>query len=132
MNNRSAVEERFFIPKPIPTARTKKDKNGNTFPVYLDARGKPMMWSGDFPIPEIGSRVYIKLNGIGWAIVKGYFESCGYVGLMTLASNPPNWLRNQQEREKLEGRIPDWRKAGIGCEFGAELSLARPRSAATR
>lgn len=115
------MTERFFIPAPTPTDRTETTTMGGTFPVYLDADGKPMKWSGKFPLPAIGARVYILLNSIGWATVKGYFESSGYVGVMTLAEKPPKWLRDQRERELLSGRdMPQWRKDGIGCEFGAE------------
>lgn len=117
--------ERFFILTPTPTDKTKKDNNGNEFPVYLDASGMPMMWSGDFPIPAIGTRVYIRLNSIGWGVVKGYFESCGYVGVMTLPENPPKWLRDQQRRNNNAGS-PQWMREGIGCEFGSELSLNAP------
>lgn len=108
------------------------DDEPSTFPVYLDASGMEMMWSGDFPIPPIGSRVFVLMNGIGWAIVKGYFESYGYVGLMTLPTKPPKWLREQQRRERNDPMTPRWSKEGIGCEFGNELSLKRPKKASSQ
>lgn len=123
--------ERFFILTPTPTNETKKDRAGNEFPVYLDASGHPMMWSAAFPLPAIGSRVFVTLNGIGWAVVKGYFESCGYVGLMTLPTKPPKWLRDQVKRHAKNGSAPKWIVEGIGCEFGAEVILKRPARSAT-
>jgi hypothetical protein len=103
------LTERFFIPTPAPTGRTETvkypDGTGRDFPIYLDAHETPMKWSGDFPIPAVGSRVFITMNGIGWAFVVGFFESCGYVGLMTKPINPPQWLRDQQKRELKEDRM---------------------------
>lgn len=124
------MTERFFIPAPTPTDQKAKDSSGNEYPIYLDAFGMQMKWSGDFPIPAAGTRVFITMNGIGWAVVKGYFESAGYVGLMTLPTNPPKWLRDQRKRDLKSGRqMPDWMIEGIGCEFGAEMSLKRPKKA---
>jgi hypothetical protein len=126
--------EKFFILTPTPTDRTETVNHGdgtkNDFPVYLNAEGKPLKWSGKFPIPAVGSRVYVTMNGIGWAIVKGFFESCGYVGLMTLPVGPlPKWYKDQRRRERKEPNYaskPKWIKEGIGCEFGNELALEKP------
>jgi hypothetical protein len=117
--------ERFFIATPIPSLEIKTDSDNNTFPVYLNEKGKPMMWSGAFPVPAIGSRVFIKMNNIGWAVVKGYFESCGYVGVMTLPVNPPAWLREQLNEPK-GPNCPDWVREGVGREFRSELTLQEP------
>lgn len=104
------------------------------FAVYMDENGNPLKWSANFPLPEIGSRVYIILNRIGWAVVKGYFAEAGYLGVMTLATNPPKWLRDQRKRNQKDPRFvnsPDWVKEGIGCEFGAEIQLNPPAGAQT-
>jgi hypothetical protein len=119
-------KERFFIAPPVPTSETKKDDNDNLLPVYLDERGDPMLWSGDFPLPTIDSRVFIKVNNIGWALVKGYYASGGYVGVMTLPISPPVWLCEQWLEEQKNPSSSEWVKQGIGCEFGSELSLAEP------
>jgi hypothetical protein len=116
--------ENFFIPQPLPTGATKQGPNGQ-LPTYKCA-GFPseMMWSGKMPLPAIGDRIYITMNSIGPAIVKGYFESEGYVGVMTLALNPPKWLQDQRKREAKDPRYmskPTWVKEGIGCEFGTEI-----------
>ena len=119
------MDERFLIPKPMPTNETETDGSA-TFSIYLSGSGERLKWSGDFPLPEVGSRVYVVMNHIGWAIVKGYFESAGYVGVMTLAVDPPQWLRAQREKEKRDpkyAKLPRWAKEGIGCEFGAEICL---------
>lgn len=122
------MDERFLIPKPIPTNET-ETVGSSTFSIYLNETGERLKWSGDFSLPEVGSRVYVSMNHIGWAIVKGYFESAGYVGVMTLAVDPPKWLRAQCEREKRDPKYakqPQWAKEGIGCEFGAEMCLQQP------
>ena len=121
------MKERFFIPAPTPTDRT-ETVNDIAFPVYLDG-DKPMKWSGSFPVPPIESRIWIRMNRIGWAIVKGYFESCGYVGVMALPEDPPKWLLDQRRREKKEPGYadrPQWYKDGIGCFFGNEMALEQP------
>jgi hypothetical protein len=127
------LQERFFILTPTPTDQTEpvkySDGTSKDFPVYLDASGKPMKWSGSFPIPAIGARVYVTMNRIRWAVVKGYFDSEGYVGVMTLPTRPPKWLRDQRKRAQKEpgyANRPKWVKEGIGCEFGSEISLKRP------
>ncbi len=125
------TNERFFIETPIPTSKMKSDSEGSKFLLYLNEKGKGMMWSADFPLPAIGSRVFIRMNSIGWAVVKGYFESFGYLGVMTLPINPPAWLRAQQQEDKKDPKCPNWAKAGIGCEFGSELSLQEPDVAAS-
>lgn len=130
-NPETTMAERFFILTPTPTDKTETIESGTTFPVYLDATGMPMKWSGDFPIPPVGSKVWVKMNSIGWAVVKGYFESHGYVGLMTLPTKPPTWLRKQMkndlaEESRGETKLAPWMREGIGCEFGNELSLKRP------
>ncbi len=112
------MTERFFILTPTPT-----DQQADGFPVYLDAEGKPMKWSGKFPIPAIGTTVNIRLNGIGLAEVKGYFESCGFVGVMTLPKNPPRWLVKQNREDCKDKRRPQWYREGIGCEFGNEIEV---------
>lgn len=123
------MSERFFIPTPTPTTRTKTDPllPGEAFPVYLDAEGVEMMWSGNFPLPAIDNQVFVKMNKIGWAVVVGYFESHGYVGVMTDPIDPPKWLRKQIKSCQNDPKVPKWAKEGICCEFGNELSLKKPK-----
>jgi hypothetical protein len=133
------MTERFLIPTPIPTPRIETvkypDRSSKDFAVYLDESGRPMKWGASFPIPTIGSRVFIVMNGIGWAFVEGYFESDGYLGVMTRATNPPRWLQEQRRREAKDPHYhtwPNWRKEGIGCEFGSEIRLERPATKAVK
>lgn len=114
----------FMIDKPMPV---RPAATNGQMGLYRDASGVEMKWSAPFPLPAIGDRVYITLNSIGWAHVKGYFEEAGYLGVMTLATRPPAWLRDQLRRDQLSGHhLPDWRNRGIGCEFGAEITLTKP------
>ena len=115
-------EEVFFIAQPIPT---------DDPTVYLDGESRrPLKWSGTFPIPAVGTKIFVTMNGIGWAYVKGYFYSetqpATYVGVMTLATKPPTWLRRQQRENAKRNDMPQWLRAGIGCEFGTEIALKRP------
>ena len=125
------TKARFLIPTPTPAGKTtyKLDGKDVEYAAYLDADGNVMRWSASFPLPAIGSRIYITMNGIGWATVTGYFEQHGWLGVMTKAEDPPRWLKQQNEAEKHDPRYadaPEWRKDGIGCEFGTEIALDKP------
>lgn len=123
------MTEQFFIAKPTPTDKPVQD-GGATFAGYRTADGRTLKWSGKLPLPEVGQRIYITMNGIGWAVVKGYFESEGYIGVMTLATRPPKWLRDQRQRDIKSGRpMPGWMLEGIGCEFGTEIFAEAPSPA---
>ncbi len=111
----SKLIEKFFIPRPEPT-----DKVIDNFTVYVTQDGEELKWSAKFPLPAIGSRVRITLNSIGPAVVKGYFSSAGFLGVMTKATKPPKWLVAQQKRDT--SNIA-WIREGIGCEFGSEIIL---------
>ena len=116
---------RFFIDKPTPAGV--KDEG---FALY-DFEGERLRWSAPFPLPAIGTRVYITMNSIGWATVEGFFAEDGYLGVMTKAENPPQWLREQRQRAatRYTPETPEWLKRGIACEFGAEIALAQPTAA---
>lgn len=127
---------RFFIPKPTPTEQP--IAAAERFGIYLNDRNEALSWSGTFPLPDIGSRVFITMNNIGWARVVGYFQQDGdkevFLGVMTKATNPPAYLREQRARDRKKARagdknMPQWVLDGIGCEFGAELALKRPKPA---
>ena len=142
------MRERFFILTPTPTEKTictaEREANGlpkdSAFGRYLDASGEPMKWSGTFPLPAIGDRVYLRINSIGWGYVKGYAEVEGFLGLMVEPLDPPAWyikqgnaqreehaqaLRMTEEKRKIERLrlYPKWILDGFACVFGAEISL---------
>lgn len=106
--------EKFFIPAPAPTNDPKE---------FTSADGRPLKWSGSVPPPSIGSEIHVTMNGIGPAIVTGYFESEGWLGIMMLPINPPKWLVQQRKSNRTSGGLP-WQKAGIGCVFGVEFKTA--------
>jgi hypothetical protein len=110
----------FFIPRP-PEA----DGTG-TFMVYRTEVGEDLKWSASFPLPQIGDRIQITMNGIGEAEVMGYFKEGGVLGVMAKALLPPKWLKDQRDKERNSSSfdsLPTWRKEGIGCQFGAEIAL---------
>lgn len=119
------MTEHFYIATPTPTP-TKL----NGFRTYQDPEtGRLMMWSAKFDLPKIGETVHITMNSIGAATVVGYFASPGnaaetewYVGIMTRATNPPEWLRKQNQAGANRMDRPQWWRDGIGCEFGTEIS----------
>lgn len=122
--------ERFFIDTPVPTNRKGTGDNSHCT-IYLEQHtSRELLWSADFPLPKVGSRVFINMNHIGWAEVKGYFESDtqhgAYLGVMTKATNPPAWLKAQQRDTAKDMSKPQWMRDGIGCEFGTEIRLSNP------
>lgn len=121
------VVEKFFIERPVFTGRmTERTDMMPPMLVYADSEGQELKWSATFALPEIGQRIYVTMNGIGYAEVKGYFSSDGYVGVMTLAENPPKWLVKQNARDRNDASKPRWYRDGIGCEYGVEISLDKP------
>jgi hypothetical protein len=96
------------------------------FALYYNDDGDLLKWSASFPLPQAGDHITITMNGIGPAVVVGFFEENGYVGVMTKATNPPKWLVDQRKRDKerqdWESK-PKWYRDGIGCVFGVEVAL---------
>lgn len=119
------MKAKFFIDMPTP-AGVKDDG----FALY-DSGEERLRWSAPFPLPAIGTRIYITMNSIGWATVEGFFAEDGYLGVMTKAENPPEWLRQQRQRAatRYTSETPEWLKRGIGCEFGAEIALEQVKTA---
>lgn len=116
------MTERFFIPQPVAdgTAEYTFDKRTETLPAYRDADGATLIWASrnGMPLPAVGDKVTITMNGIGPATVVGYFASDDFLGVMTKALAPPAWLRRQSKQER---DAPQWVRDGIGCEFAGEI-----------
>jgi hypothetical protein len=126
-----AYRERYFLAQPIPTDQTDTTTiPGQTLAIYLDGESRqPMKWSAKFPLPTVGTRVFVTMNSLGWAKIVGYWEGCDWLGVMTKLEKPPTWLRKQRDRELRGPRaafLPQWAKDGIGCETGTEFLLAKP------
>jgi hypothetical protein len=120
------MQERFFIPQPTPVrpvcVETGPQSNNDTsFGMYTEANGSPLKWSGRYPLPDVGARINVHMNGIGAAIVHGYFESEGFLGVMAKATRPPAWLRKQLAKDKNNPDALPWRREGISCFFGTEI-----------
>jgi hypothetical protein len=108
------MKERFFIPRPMATGRLIDDE-GSPMREFHNERGIALKWSGENPLPEVGQMVRIEMNDIGPAVVMGYFESDGYLGIMSRPVTLPKWYEAKPEDL-------DWQRNGIGCEFGCEIS----------
>jgi hypothetical protein len=115
------LKAQFMIDRPTETAETAPAGQEHCT-VYQAAAGERLLWSARFPLPSVGDNVHITMNGIGPAVVTGFFKEDGYVGVMTKASQPPAWLV-EQRKTRTRDDAPHWRKDGIGCEFGAEIRL---------
>ena len=132
-----AYRERFFLAQPIPTELTDTTTfPGQSLAIYLDSESRhPMKWSAKFPLPTVGTRVWVTMNGLGWGKVVGYWaggdDGKDWLGIMTRLEKPPTWLRKQRKNQAKtwNERTPQWIKDGIGCETGQEFLLAKPRKA---
>jgi hypothetical protein len=113
----------FYIERPTFTGESPSKQS---LAVYTTAAGEDLLWSGcRCPLPDIGATILITMNSIGPAQVVGYFKEGGYLGVMTHAVNPPQWLIDQRARDRENPRHatkPQWWKDGIGCEFGTEIA----------
>lgn len=70
-------------------------------------------WSAHaFPPPAVGDRVRVAVNGIGWAVVTGYFVEAGYLGVIALCEAPP------------ERFLKQWGGNAPIHAFGAEIKLS--------
>ncbi len=123
VKTRPTVTVRFFIVTPTPTEASENDGG---FRPYLDAEGLRMWWSGKKELPKIGDTVKVTMNGIGPAVVKGFFVEWGggdswYVGVMALPKKPPKYYRENVQEDKKNPNKPAWMKEGIGCFFGSEI-----------
>jgi hypothetical protein len=89
--------------------------------------GEPMIWSNHKQLPALGSKVKITMNGIGTATVVGYFyeavQDGAWIGIMTLPTNPPKWLKDQNKAGASNMARPVWWRAGIGCTYGSECEV---------
>ena len=54
----------------------------------------PLQWSGrGLPVPALGTRVQVNLNGIGAGTVIGYYHAENWLGVVVEADQMPDWYR---------------------------------------
>lgn len=58
------------------------------------------MWTGEDPVPPMGSRVMVTMNNMGTGEVVGYYMAKGednnaYTGVVVLLDTPPIWYLEQ-------------------------------------
>lgn len=76
--------------------------------IYLSAYLKGLekfpegKWSGTF-IPEIGEKIVAAVNGIGESEVLGYYLQAGWIGVIALPNNPPEWFVKQNGKNAVCG-----------------------------
>jgi hypothetical protein len=72
------------------------------------------IWSAEFPVPSIGTKVKIKFGGLDTGEVVSYFTEGGYVGVQVKLDKPPDWHQKQNKGKEFEG---------MSLVFGAEILL---------
>lgn len=94
----------------LPEGWVKYQPSGDVKPADIPVEPK---WSGDEEPPAIGTKIRISMNGIGPAIVRGYFVECGWLGLLTEVLSPPDWWVRQN--------VKPGQPAPLGHVFGVEF-----------
>ena len=56
-----------------------------------------LTWASDRPMPSVGDKIHVTMNGLGYATVIGFFVEKGspetnYIGLKVEFLNPPEWF----------------------------------------
>ena len=64
-------------------------------PVGSYTEFEKLAWASTKAIPAIGSKLNVKINGIGESIVKKYFVEYGFIGMLVTPQNPPAWYIKQ-------------------------------------
>ena len=84
-----------------------------------------LRWVCKNPIPAVGSKVNVKINGIGESTVLRYFVEYGFIGLLVQPIDPPAWYRKQNE-SKTDSALYDWEPCHV---FPAECEELQARKA---
>ncbi|MBT1509375.1 hypothetical protein KIP88_02575 [Bradyrhizobium sp. SRL28] len=66
-----------------------------------------LVWANKdgFQPPPVGSKVMVRINNLGVAEVKGYFSQEGYLGLLVVLDNAPEWYIKQNGDAKKVGHV---------------------------
>jgi len=57
--------------------------------------GTPVWWTGESAPPAVGKIIVVAMNGLGPAVVKGYFDEGDFLALGVVCLAPPSWYRGQ-------------------------------------
>jgi hypothetical protein len=106
-----------FLEKPALTDAMGQHGDGEERqPVYAcrlkSGRAVLAKWSGAGQVPVFNEEVVVRINAIGKAKVTGFFVQHGYLGVLCLPLNPPEWY----VRQNGAGAISHV----FGSELGAE------------
>ena len=108
------MKAQFLIEMPTPAGV--KDEG---FALY-DFGDQRLKWSAPFPLPALGTRVYITMNNIGWAsdrrfLCRGWLPRGNDQGGRAAAvAARPAQARSGEPATCGQAR---WWKQGIGCEL---------------
>lgn len=94
------------LPSPV-VAITRKGDDGS-----VENPTTAYIWSGAFPVPARGEKVFVNMNGFGSGTVHSYFLEHGWLGVRVVLDVDPEWHVKQSKGTKYEGSA---------LVFGAEL-----------
>jgi hypothetical protein len=87
MSKKLPMYREFFA---IPEYVSRVAKDGES----PESDGVPW-WSGSMPLPKIGEKVNVIMNGLGIGVVEKYFVEYGWLGVMVKLDSPPEWYVKQ-------------------------------------
>lgn len=90
-------------------------------PVNSYTEFEKLAWVSTKAIPEIGTKLNVKVNAIGESIVQKYFVEHGFIGMLVQPINPPEWYRKQNE-SKTDSALYDWEPCHV---YPAEVEELR-------
>ena len=64
-------------------------------PVDSYTEFEKLAWVSTKAIPAIGTKLNVKINGIGESIVKKFFVEYGFIGMVVQPIDPPAWYIKQ-------------------------------------
>jgi hypothetical protein len=78
-------------------------ENGN----IVNAEKGKLIWGGKdgFVPPPVGEKIIVRINSLGEAEVKGYFSQDGFLGLLVVLDNAPEWYVKQNGDAKKVGHV---------------------------
>ena len=57
-----------------------------------DALPSGLIWTGTDPIPVLGARIRVRMNGLGLGIMCGFFALDNYLGVAVELDQLPTWF----------------------------------------
>jgi hypothetical protein len=65
--------------------------------IKIMEKAKPE-WTGNFT-PKMHQRVRVKVNSLGFGRITGFFDECGWKGVIVTLEDAPEWHKRQRNND---------------------------------